>query len=72
MDTGNVELCCLKGEREDNTMKILITTDLYKPSINGVVTSITNLETELRKQGHEVRILTVSTDSSSHQEVKVY
>ena len=53
-------------------MKILITTDLYKPSINGVVTSITNLETELRKQGHEVRILTVSADSSSHQEDNVY
>lgn len=53
-------------------MKILITTDLYKPSINGVVTSITNLEKELKEQGHEVRILTVSPDSSSHQEGNVY
>lgn len=29
-------------------MKILITTDCYKPTINGVVTSIINLESELR------------------------
>lgn len=53
-------------------MKILITTDLYKPSINGVVTSILNLEKELTEQGHEVRILTVSTDNRSHQEGNVY
>ena len=32
-------------------MKVLITTDLFKPSINGVVTSIMNLEKELEKQG---------------------
>lgn len=53
-------------------MKILITTDLYKPSINGVVTSIMNLEKELTEQGHEVRILTVSGDSSSRREGNVY
>lgn len=38
-------------------MKILITTDCYTPTINGVVTSIINLETELRQLGHEVKIL---------------
>mgnify|MGYP001102090144 FL=1 len=38
-------------------MKILITTDCYVPMINGVVTSILNLETQLRKRGHEVKIL---------------
>lgn len=38
-------------------MKILITTDCYTPMINGVVTSIRNLETQLRKRGHEVKIL---------------
>lgn len=38
-------------------MKILITTDCYTPTINGVVTSILNLETELRRLGHEVKIL---------------
>ncbi len=38
-------------------MKILITTDCYKPTINGVVTSIINLESELRRLGHDVKIL---------------
>lgn len=38
-------------------MKVLITTDCYVPTINGVVTSILNLETELRKRGNEVKIL---------------
>lgn len=38
-------------------MKILITTDCYTPMINGVVTSIQNLETQLRILGHEVKIL---------------
>lgn len=41
-------------------MKILLTTDLFKPSINGVVTSVLNLYYELKKQGHDVRILTLS------------
>lgn len=40
-------------------MKILITTDTYSPSINGVVTSVVNLEQELKKKGHDVRILTL-------------
>lgn len=38
-------------------MKVLITTDCYVPMINGVVTSILNLENELRRRGHEVKIL---------------
>ena len=41
-------------------MKILITTDWYKPVINGVVTSVLNLASGLRAAGHEVRILTLS------------
>lgn len=41
-------------------MKILIATDWYAPTVNGVVTSVLNLERELRAQGHEVRILTLS------------
>lgn len=53
-------------------MKILITTDLFKPAINGVVTSILNLEKELEGQGHEVRILTVSRDMHTHREGNVY
>ena len=36
-------------------MKILITADCYTPTINGVVTSILNLETELRRLGHDVK-----------------
>lgn len=53
-------------------MKILITTDLFKPTINGVVTSVLNLEKELTEQGHEVKILTVSPDSTSYIEGNVY
>lgn len=47
-------------------MKILITTDWYKPTINGVVTSVINLETELRAKGHDVKILTLSRSHSSY------
>lgn len=47
-------------------MKILITTDLFKPTINGVVTSVLNLEKELKEQGNEVRILTVSPNKHSY------
>ena len=49
-------------------MKILITTDWYRPVINGVVTSVLNLERELRARGHEVRVLTVSRTHSSWKE----
>lgn len=52
-------------------MKVLITTDWYKPVINGVVTSVVNLEEGLRKAGHEVRILTLSNDLHSYCEGNV-
>ena len=48
--------------------KILITSDLYRPSVNGVVTSVVNLITELRKRGYEVRILTTSYDNNYHRD----
>ena len=48
-------------------MKILITTDLFRPAINGVVTSVLNLERELEKNGHEVKILAVSDTCSTYQ-----
>ena len=48
--------------------KILITSDLYRPSVNGVVTSVVNLITELRKKGYEVRILTTSYDNNYHRD----
>lgn len=41
-------------------MKILITSDWYAPTVNGVVTSILNLRRELMARGHEVRVLTLS------------
>ncbi len=46
-------------------MKILITTDLFRPSVNGVVTSVVNLTKGLEAKGHEVRILTLSPDHHS-------
>lgn len=53
-------------------MKILITSDLFKPSVNGVVTSVLNLEEQLKEQGHEVRILTISDRSFSYRDENVY
>ncbi len=53
-------------------MKILITTDWYKPVINGVVTSVINLKSELEKAGHEVRVLTLSPDGHQHFEDDTY
>lgn len=50
-------------------MKVLITSDLFDSTINGVVTSVKNLEKELAKQGHEVRILTVSDQYASYQKI---
>jgi 1,2-diacylglycerol 3-alpha-glucosyltransferase len=53
-------------------MKILITTDLYTVSTNGVVTSVRNLMEELTKKGHEVRVLTVSEKLKSHKDDNIY
>lgn len=53
-------------------MKILITTDWYKPIVNGVVTSVLNLKKELEGRGHEVRVLTLSRDYHSYEEDGVY
>lgn len=53
-------------------MKILITTDLYTTKTNGVVTSVRNLTEELRKKGHEVRILTLSENRTSYCADNVY
>lgn len=48
-------------------MKILITTDWYAPAINGVVTSVLNLQRELTAQGHEVKVLTLSRTPRSYR-----
>ena len=53
-------------------MKVLITTEWYEPVVNGVVTSVLNLREELVRQGHEVRVLTLSSDRHSHVEEGVY
>lgn len=52
-------------------MKILLTSDLYKPSVNGVVVSLLNLEKGLKERGHDVRILTLSTSVHSYKEGNV-
>ena len=53
-------------------MKILITTDLYTTSTNGVVTSVRNLMEELTKKGHEIRVLNVSEKLKSHTDGNIY
>lgn len=53
-------------------MKILITTDWYEPVINGVVTSVKTLVMELKRAGHEVRILTLSRTCQSHRKDEVF
>lgn len=53
-------------------MKVLITTDWYDPVVNGVVTSVHTLTAELKKQGHEVRILTLSRNRRSYINGNVY
>ena len=53
-------------------MKILNTADCYTPTINGVVTSILNLETELRRLGHDVKILCPSENFHSSESENVY
>lgn len=52
-------------------MRILITTEWYAPVINGVVTSVLNLQRELEYRGHEVRILTLSNAAESYTEGNV-
>ena len=46
-------------------MKILLTSDMYENQINGVSGSVITLRDELRKKGHDVRVLTLSKDSES-------
>ncbi|MFI3226141.1 MAG: glycosyltransferase family 4 protein [Clostridia bacterium] len=53
-------------------MRILIATDLYKPQINGVVTSAMNLKSGLEKLGHEVRVLALSNTKLSYSEKDAY
>lgn len=52
-------------------MKVLITSDWYAPTVNGVVTSVLNLQRELTALGHEVRVLTLSSTPRSYREGSV-
>jgi len=47
-------------------MRILLTSDVYKPTTNGVVTSLVNLQQGLTQLGHEVRILTLSESHTTY------
>ncbi len=51
-------------------MKILITTDLFTVTTNGVVTSLKNLWREMQSRGHDVKILTFSEDTRSRKDEK--
>ena len=57
---------------QETKYKVLITTDLYTVSTNGVVASVQNLFDELTAKGHDVRILTISDTLHSHKEGAVY
>ncbi len=57
---------------QETKLKILITTDLYTVTTNGVVTSVQNLFDELTANGHDVRILTISDNLHSHKDGAVY
>lgn len=48
-------------------MRIGLFTDTYTPFINGVSTSILMLERALKKQGHQVFIVTVNPDNMSYK-----
>ena len=53
-------------------MKVLITTDLYAPAVNGVVTSVLNLRKELLRRGCDVKIMTLSDSLRSRRDGDVY
>ncbi len=59
-------------ETQETKLKILITTDLYTVSTNGVVTSVQNLFDELTQMGHDVKILTISDSAHSRKDGAVY
>lgn len=52
--------------------RVLIASDWYSPAVNGVVTSILTLQEHLERQGHQVRILTLSPNRHSHVEGSVH
>ena len=57
---------------EGGCLKILITSDFYVPTINGVVTSVLNLKRGLEERGHEVRVLTLCQNKKEKKEEGVW
>ena len=53
-------------------MKILLATDLYEPSISGIVTSVRILEEHLKKMGHDVKIMTLSNPLCTRSDDHIY
>lgn len=53
-------------------MRIGLFTDTYPPHINGVATSVSMLESALRKKGHTVFIVTVNPDNLSYNFENAY
>ena len=49
-------------------MKILLTTDWWVPAVNGVVRSVLLLRQQLIAQGHDVKVLTLSSTGHSYEE----
>mgnify|MGYP001569097399 CR=1 FL=1 len=49
-------------------MRIVFFTDVYRPTINGVVMSIDSFATMLRAQGHEVTIICPSYPDTEDEE----
>ncbi len=52
-------------------MRVGIFTDTYRPQVNGVVSSISTLERELRKRGHKVYIITTTDPDAPEVEPNV-
>ena len=52
-------------------MRVGIFTDTYRPQVNGVVSSISTLERELRKKGHKVYIVTTTDPDAPEVEPNV-
>jgi 1,2-diacylglycerol 3-alpha-glucosyltransferase len=53
-------------------LRVLLTTDWWEPTVNGVVASVTTLRHQLEALGCEVRVLTLSAGLRSHMDRKVY
>ena len=53
-------------------MNIGIFTDTYYPQINGVVTSVSTLRSELQKRGHKVFLFTARDPATSEKEPNIF